>query len=110
MPTKPPVATVSPLRISRTASRADTTFPPSRARRIDTTSPALDPTCPVSIFTSISVLDPSSHLYDAGRVVHADDDEHGECLDAGHRKDVLVGRLVSKAGDHQERNYRAVVR
>src|SRR3990172_8306085 len=33
MPTKPPVATVSPSRIRRTASRAETTLPASDERR-----------------------------------------------------------------------------
>ncbi|MGF6660400.1 hypothetical protein QF000_002044 [Paraburkholderia atlantica] len=42
MPTKPPVATVSPARIRRTASRADATLPDERERMAGADVPAVD--------------------------------------------------------------------
>src|SRR4249919_3466205 len=91
IPTKPPVATVSPLRIRLTASAGVTSFPSPRLSTADTGEGRL-------------ILDDPCH------VVDGDDDEHGERLDARDGKDVAVRGLVRQPGYREQRDDGAVIR
>src|ERR1700744_3745444 len=102
MPTKPPVATVSPSRIRRTASSAETTLPPCPVRNDRRNGGA----CLVCIVSPGCVRASSD---DAGQVVDPDDDEDRYGFQAGDGENVLVGLAMGQSGHGQQRDHRAVV-
>src|SRR5919202_1588753 len=95
MPTKPPVATVSPSRMSLTASAAVTTLPfcPERSEARNGW-----------FEKDMGAPRPRGGSVEARRVVDADCHEDGQRLDAGDGEDVAVGLAMRQARDREKRD------